>query len=77
MITWILSGMSVIGAVFCAFKSPKAWYIWLVADIGWVIFTFFKHEYAQMIMWIVYAGICVAGIYQEKKEKNNVARRSF
>jgi len=71
MIGWILSGLSITGAIFCIFKSPWAWIIWLVGNTGWFLIKIIEHDYAQATMWVIYQGVCLVGLYRWQKEKTN------
>jgi len=69
IVTWIISGISIIGAILNSKKDIRGFYFWIVANVAWVIIDFMKGIPAQSILFIIYTGITIFGIYQWKKEK--------
>jgi nicotinamide riboside transporter PnuC len=71
-IGWILSGISIAGGILNALRHKVSFYIWMVANIGWIIYFSLQGIYYQLPLWIVYTGICILGIIQwTKKEKQD------
>lgn len=68
MIPWILSGLAIIGAILNASGKRIGFYVWLVANIGWVIQCTLTSQYGQLPMWIFYSCICVFGLIQWKRK---------
>jgi nicotinamide riboside transporter PnuC len=67
MIAWGITLVSVLGAVLNAKKSIVGFYIWVPANIAWVIYNTYNHQYAQAVLFVVYTVITVWGIIQWRK----------
>lgn len=68
MITWVLSGISIIGALLNANGKRIGFWIWLIANNGWIIYCLIVKLYGQIPMWVVYNGICVVGLIRWKQK---------
>ena len=73
MIGWILTGLSITGALLNSRKRVEGFYFWMVGNIGWTILTICKEMYSQTALWLFYCGICAYGIYHWTKEKKGKA----
>ncbi len=72
MIGWILSLLSIFGALFNAYKRIEGFYFWIIANIGWIILNIQMGFYEQIPMWIIFTIISFLGILHWRKEENNV-----
>ena len=69
IVSWILTIVSVAGAILNARKSIIGFYIWIVSNIAWSILDFSVGLPAQGYLFIVYTIITSYGIYQWRKKK--------
>lgn len=67
--SWVLSGLSIIGSILNAFGKIAGFYIWIIANTGWIVEESITHNWAQVPMWAVYNIISVIGIIIWKKKK--------
>ena len=68
MIEWILTALSIGGALLNSNKRVEGFYFWLVGNAGWLIFAIQAEHYGQAVLWAFYFGICINGIYQWRKQ---------
>ena len=61
---FILTVLSLLGAVLNAKGRISGFYIWIVANVGWVIVDLSHGLYSQAILFAVYTMISVYGIIQ-------------
>ena len=66
--TWVLTVSCIIGAVFNAEKSIIGFYIWLPANLLWVHLALKTEQYAQAVLFSVYALIAIIGIINWRKQ---------
>ena len=67
MITWIMSALSIIGAVLNAKGKVSGFYFWIVANLAWVAYDISIGLYSQAVLFAVYTVISAWGIYQWRK----------
>jgi len=66
MIPWILSAVSILGAILNTRKRVEGFYVWNIGNIGWILYivlTAQKDLYGQILLWLAYIGVCCYGIY--------------
>lgn len=63
-ISWIASSLSLTGVFLNAFKLISCWPVWIVGNLFWIYWSFKKHEWAQLILWIVFELANIFGWYQ-------------
>ena len=66
-LTWVMAASCVIGAIFNAKKNIIGFYIWLPANILWVIVSLRIAQYAQAVLFSVYVIIAIMGIINWRK----------
>jgi nicotinamide riboside transporter PnuC len=69
VVSWIITSVSLLGAVLNAKKSIVGFYIWIPANLAWVGYDIYIGQYAQAVLFIVYTAISTWGIYQWRKQK--------
>lgn len=71
---WIALTITLVGNYFVNHQDIKGQYIWILANIAWLIYaTFINRIPAQIIMYIVFTVMNIHGIYkwtQLKKQSN-------
>lgn len=67
-VPWILSGVSIVGALFNAYGKRAGFWIWIVGDIAWIIYCLASKFYAQIPLWAVFLAVCVLGLIKWKKK---------
>lgn len=68
MIALILSGISITGALLNANGKRIGFWVWMIANCGWIIHCLKIKLYGQIPMWIVYSAICVMGLIRWKQK---------
>jgi len=66
-ISFFLSGLSIIGALLNAYNKLSGFYLWIIANAGWIIVCIYTGMYSQIPMWSVYFATSIIGIIQWKK----------
>lgn len=59
---WILSVLSVVGAVLNAKLHWSGFVFWLASNAGWVIYDLHAHNYPQAALFFIYFGISLYGL---------------
>ena len=62
-VPWILSGMSIIGAILNVFYLPVCFIIWTIASLAWIWYNVKMRTWAQVPMWVVFTATNVWGYY--------------
>ena len=72
-IGWALTANSIVGAILNARKRIEGFYVWTIGNAGWVIWALYHKIYPQAVLFAVYLGITIYGIYkwQVKVEEVN------
>ena len=70
MIDWILALISIIGAILNIKRIKWGFALWIIANTGWIIFSFVSGIYGQVPLWIVYNILSIWGFIDwHRKEK--------
>ena len=72
LISWILTTLSVIGAIRNAQGKIDGFYIWVVSNVGWIVYDIVTNQPAQIALFSVYAVISLYGILKWNKNKRVV-----
>ena len=67
---WVVTIISLIGSVLNAKKSKWCFYIWILANILWLIYDIHIELYSRAALDVIQTIICVSGIIYWKKEEN-------
>lgn len=75
---WIVTVISVFGSILNARKSNKCFYVWIIANVFWLIYDIYTKLYSRAALDILQTIICISGIIHWRKEENdeNYSRRS-
>ena len=65
---WILAVLSVAGYLFVAKKNVVGLWLWLVANIGWVVINLSIKQYAQVSTYGFFVIITGYGIWEWTKD---------
>lgn len=68
-IGWLISCISIIGAVMNAKKIKWGFVLWTIANVLWIVFNVYTQTYSQIPIWIVFSIICVWGFITWSKEE--------
>jgi len=68
-LSWIITGLSIIGAIYNAKGKIFGFYIWIIANLLWVGYDLYIQSYSQMVLFVVYTIISGYGIWQWKKKR--------
>jgi len=70
---WLLAIISIIGAITNALGSKWGFVAWIIANVGWIVFSIQNQIYEQIPIWIVFIVISSYGFIKwSKKEIKNV-----
>lgn len=69
LITWILTAISFIGAIYNIGKKTIGFVIWAIADIIFVGMYIYLKQYANAVLFLMYVGVNLWGIYQWNRSK--------
>lgn len=67
---WFLMLLSVIGTFLVIKKRVDGFYLWVAANLGWVVFYAYKGLYASSLMFAVYLGLSLYGVWESKWKTN-------
>lgn len=65
---WGFTALSLIGNLFIIKKSVKGYWLWIVANIGWIIYDFQIHAYSQAFLFSAYLILSVYGVWEWSKK---------
>ena len=63
LIEWSAAAFSLIGAVFNAKQFVHGFYLWIIANILWMMFAYKHRHWGLFVMNIVFMIINIVGIY--------------
>jgi nicotinamide mononucleotide transporter len=68
-LSWIIVAASIIGAIYNARAKILGFYIWVVANVAWVVYDLYIGSYSQAALFVVYTIISIIGIIQWRKKR--------
>lgn len=69
---WCSTALVLLGYIFNAkMKYRTAMTVWIVGDIGWIVYDFFITNVSHMVLSIVIISINLYGIWQQKQAKKS------
>jgi len=68
MISWLFTIGSLTGAILNARGKIAGFYVWIPANIAWVVWDWRMGEFSQAAVFIAFTAISVWGIYQWKRK---------
>lgn len=71
-LTWILVVMSLMGNVFVNKKNVIGQWMWMFANIGWMVYDIYMETYSQACLFGVYFFMTVWGVYAWTKDAKKV-----
>jgi hypothetical protein len=67
-IAWILSGISILGAILNIQKKAICFIVWTIANIGWMTLALFEPKFRPQIpLWVVFTLTNIWGYLEWKK----------
>ncbi|MDX9788943.1 MAG: nicotinamide mononucleotide transporter [Desulfobacterales bacterium] len=66
MIEWVVTALSIIGAILNARCKVSGFYFWTIANLSWVVIDFNRGPHAQAALFLFYFATCLYGIYSWK-----------
>lgn len=73
LLTWVLTAMSLVGVWLNIKKNVVCFYIWIVANVGWIYVDIKAGLMGQAVLFLIYSVLSVYGIYEwSKPEKSEV-----
>ena len=69
-LSWLFTGLSILGAVLNAFGKIAGFYVWVIANLCWISFDIYQHLYSQILMFVVYTVTSIIGIVVWRRKKN-------
>lgn len=72
---WIATAISVFGSMLNAKKSKWCFYVWILANVIWLVYDIYIRLYSRATLDIIQTVICISGIIywnkSERKESQN------
>ena len=68
IVSWAIMTVSLIGAYFNARGKVVGFYIWIPANVAWVVYNFSIGEPALAILFVAFTVVSSYGIYQWRKK---------
>lgn len=69
LVTLGMSAISIYGAWLNAKAKISGFYVWIVANCLWIIYSLATAQYGQVPLWVIYTLISLNGIREWKKKK--------
>ena len=66
---WLVTAISVFGSILNAKKSKWCFYVWILANIIWLIYDIYIELYSRATLDVIQTTICIIGIYHWTKEE--------
>ena len=66
LIEWTATLLSITGALLVAWKIREGFYVWIIANILWIIFAWKHKHYGLLFLAISYAIINIVGLIHWK-----------
>ena len=71
---WGFTALSLIGNLFIIKKSVYGYWLWIVANIGWILYDFHIKAYSQTFLFSAYLVLSIWGVWEwSKKSKEKPA----
>lgn len=58
--------LSLVGNYLVIKKNPNGFIIWIITNLGWVFYDWYKEIYSQSILFIIYTIFALYGVYSWK-----------
>ena len=71
MVGWILSGLTILGAIMNTFKNRWGFIVWIIANLGWIVFNIITETYSQIPVWLAMTVISMYGFISWSKAKGD------
>lgn len=65
---WTFTALSLIGNLFIIKKSVYGYWVWIVANIGWILYDFQIKAYSQSFLFAAYLILSVWGVWEWSKK---------
>ena len=67
ILSWFALGLSLLGAYLINKKRIEGFYVWILANAIWIVINYLVWVPAQMILFTIYQGFNIHGIWTWKK----------
>lgn len=74
-INWVAVTLSIIGILLNANKMISCWPVWVSSNVCWLIYVVPKKEWAEILLWSVFAFANAYGWYQWLHKKEGSVRK--
>jgi hypothetical protein len=71
ILSWIFSAITIIGSIYNAYGKVAGFYLWILANICWIIYDIKFKLYSQIPMFIIFTITSIIGIKECRKKKRN------
>ena len=68
-VTWILTGLGVVGAVLNSLQRRACFAWWIVANIGWICVNAYRGLHAETVLFSVYLALAVLGLINWRRAR--------
>lgn len=73
--TWVLMALSIAGTLLVIRRRVSGYYLWVISNIGWIAVDIHKGVHAQALLFFIYLGLSVYGIWEIRKHSSERLRR--
>ncbi len=67
--TWVLAVLSLAGVILNVRKDKRCFYLWGVANVGWVLINLRAGIPAQAALFLIYFGLSVWGFFDWRRHE--------
>jgi nicotinamide riboside transporter PnuC len=62
-VPWVLSFLSIVGAIMNIKVMPSCFIVWTLTNIGWIILNVKTKLWGQIPLWIVFTALNIYGYF--------------
>lgn len=73
IVSWCALGFSLLGNVFINQGRVQGYYLWIIANLLWIIYAVHQGIDAQILLFAVYTALAVHGIWSWKTREGRGA----
>jgi len=68
----VLSGLTIFGAILNSMRNKWGFIVWIIANIGWIIFNALTETYSQIPVWLAMTVISIFGFINWKNHEQEI-----
>ncbi|MFA5249957.1 MAG: nicotinamide mononucleotide transporter [Parachlamydiales bacterium] len=67
-LSWVFVALSLIGNLFVIKKSVYGYWLWILANLGWIVYDFQIKAYSQSFLFFAYLLLAIWGVFEWSKK---------